>query len=109
MDDGADQLLQGAGTESGVLGAQGRRWAVTAVCGGCDGELGLLGAKLSVELAKQICIVLVAHTSQQLEADDEESGAHAACSKHAAVLDVPRAGEEARVDDGPVPEHLDTD
>jgi hypothetical protein len=106
VEDGAAQLLQRGCAEGSVLGAEGDGGPVAAVCGDGRGDGGLLDAQTALEGALQVCVELGAHAAQELEGDDEEGCADAAGGEHGVVLDVPRAGEDARVDDAPVPCHL---
>jgi hypothetical protein len=106
VEDGAAQLLQRGCAEGSVLGAEGDGGPVAAVCRDGRGDGGLLDAQTALEGALQVCVELCAHTAQELEGDDEEGCADAAGGEHGVVLDVPRAGEDARVDDAPVPCHL---
>lgn len=107
MEDGPHQLLERSGAERGVVGPErGGRAVVAAISRSGAGESPLLDAQLALELAEEESIPFGAEAAEELEDDDEQGGADAARGEHGVVLDVPGAGEDARVDYAPVPEHL---
>lgn len=57
----------------------------------------------SLELAEKKGVVLVAYASQELKTHDEQGSADAGCDEHGIVGNVPGGGDEAGVDDVPVP------
>lgn len=89
--DGFEALLGGIGWGSGL-----------GCCGGGGGRLlELVGVLLHDE-----AVVLLGQAAEELEGHDEEDDADAGAGEHALGLDLPGLGDEAGVDDVPVPEHL---
>lgn len=89
--DGLEARLGGIGWGSG-LGCGG---------GGRGRFLELGGVLLDDE-----AVVLLGQAAEELEGHDEEDDADAGAGEHALGLDLPGLGDEAGVDDVPVPEHL---
>lgn len=90
---------EGSRAFAAVLTARGR--IVARSCKGacaCD-DPGGVGAD-------EVAVVLLAGAAEGLEGQDEEHDAYAGAGKHAGGRNVPRLGDEARVDCLPVPEHL---
>ena len=56
----------------------------------------------------QVAVILALNTPDHLERDDKQDNADAGGGERAVGADVPGAGEEAGIDDEPVPEHLQT-
>lgn len=80
---------------------------------GCSSRLGRSGGggsgrflELVGVLLDEEAVVLLGQAAEELQSHDEEDDADAGARKHALGLDLPGLGDEAGINDVPVPEHL---
>jgi hypothetical protein len=99
---GADRASQLAAVD-GLEALGGIGWGSRLGCGGGGSRrfLELVGVLLDDE-----AVILLGQAAEEFQGHDEEDDTNARAGKHALGLDLPGLGDEAGVNDVPVPEHL---